>query len=370
MSKISRYSMAAGLVFGLAACAESAPTSTADAATAGDATAADGASPADGSSTAGSTTYKPFDQANADPYLLRVVAYEKIKAIVGDAKLDAAMFGGGCDKYSATATTPSDPTKLASLYVESATLQASVKKRKDKHADNAGADLGTLIDTQICASLAAGATTTAASDAVGGVQWHGQLIQKGLLHYFYAAWYGYFFSGSRKDWDELMAAYGKSFDGKVEAGLAGLVAKRDANCGTTLAKDIWPKLLGGKAILEAALTKEGKAGNAEALTTLPPELTTLAAELDSKMQQVFALSLGHEFQEIAAGKSAVVKLAEARAFWRIVKPRVAAFDKAKGTKHTETLDKVEQDDPAKVDTVAGLAAIKAVWGLDVAALCK
>ncbi len=364
MSKISRFAMAAGVVLGLAACADGAPASSADAGTTGDGAAADGAS------VAAPTTYKPFDQANADPYLQRVYAYEAIKTIVGDAKLDAAMFGGGCDKYSPVATTPSDKAKLGSLYVESATMQTSVKKRKDKHADNAGADLGTLIDTQICASLAAGATTTAASDAVGGVQWHGQLIQKGLLHYFYAAWYGYFFSGSRKDWDELMAAYGKSFDGKVEAGLAGLVAKRDANCGTTLAKDIWPKLLGGKAILEAALAKEGKAGNAEALTTLPAELTALAADLDGKMQQVFALSLGHEFQEIAAGKSAVVKLAEARAFWRIVKPRVAAFDKAKGTKHMEVLDKVEQDDPAKVDTAAGLAAIKAIWGLDVAALCK
>ncbi|MBM4343715.1 MAG: hypothetical protein FJ100_10100 [Deltaproteobacteria bacterium] len=369
MSSLTRFSLAAGLVFGLAACPDSAPSSTADATATGD-TGADGAPAADGSGTAATTTYKPFDQANADPYSLRVVAYEKIKAIVGDAKLDASMFGGGCDKYNPAATTPSDPTKLGSLYVESATLQTSVKKRKDKHADNAGADLGALIDAQVCASLAAGATTTAASDAAGGVQWHGQLIQKGLLHYFYAAWYGYFFSGNRKDWDELMAAYGKSFDGKVDGGLAGLVAKRDANCGTTLAKDIWPKLLGGKAILEAALAKQGLTGNADKLTTLPPEMTALAAELDSKMQQVFALSLGHEFQEIAAGKSAVVKLAEARAFWRIVKPRVAAFDKAKGTKHVETLDKVDQDDPAKVDTAAGLAAIKAVWGLDVAALCK
>ncbi|MSQ83743.1 MAG: hypothetical protein EXR77_12805 [Myxococcales bacterium] len=315
-------------------------------------------------------TYKPFDQANADPYLQRVFAYEQIKGIVGATVLSSGQFGGDCSKYSPTATTASDPSKLASLYVESATLQTSVLKRKDKHADNGGADLGKAIDAQICASLAAGATTTAAADAIGGVQWHGQLIVKGLLHYFYAAWYGYLASGNRKDWDEAMAAWGKSFDGKVDSGLAALAAKRDAQCGTQLGKDIWSKLLSGRAILADALTKEGKAGNADTLATLPTELKALQTAVDGQLQQVFALSLGHELVQIQAGTAVAVKLAEARAFWRILKPRVAAFDKAKGTQHLIILDLVEQDDPSKIKPSEGLAAIQAVWGVDVAAACK
>lgn len=364
MRTLLRLIVTAGLVLGHSACADSAATgndaagSTADTTSGGDATAG------------APTSYKPFDQANADPYLLRVIAYEKVKTIVGDAKLAPGDFGLGCDKYNATSTAPSDATKLGSLYVESATLQTSVLKRKDKHADNAGADLGTAINDQICASLAAGATATAAVDAVGGVQWHGQFIQKSLLHYFYSAWYGYLLSGNRKDWDEGMAALGKSFDGKVDSGLIGLAAKRDSLCGTMLAKDLWTKQLTGRAFLEAALTKEGKTANADTLTKLTPELEALAAQLDAKMQLVFALSVGHELNEIGKGKSAAVKLIEGRVFWQVLKPRALAFDKAKGTKHAETLAQLEQDDPSKVDLAAGHAAVKAVWGVDASALCK
>lgn len=361
MSVSFRIPLLVAVVVGVSACAASAPT--------GDAAATSADAGADSTAVA-ATTYKPFDQANADPYLQRVFAYEQIKGIVGAAALSSAQFGSDCSKYSPTATTPSDPSKLASLYVESATLQTSVLKRKDKHADNSGADLGKAIDAQICTSLAAGATTTAATDAVGGVQWHGQLVVKGLLHYFYAALYGYLASGNRKDWDEAMAAWGKSFDGKADSGLAGLAAKRDTQCGTQLGKDIWSKLLSGRAILADALAKEGKTGNADNLATLPTELKALQTAIDGQLQQVFALSLGHELVQIQAGTAVAVKLAEGRAFWRILKPRVAAFDKAKGTQHLIILDLVEQDDPGKVKAIEGLAAIQAIWGVDVAAACK
>lgn len=351
----------ASLVLLFAGCADSAPSGS-------DATA--GADAAGDSSAAAATTYKPFDPANAEPYQIRVAAQTKIAAIVDGDKFAAGDFGKPCGQYNAKAATPSDPTKIGSLYVESQALQGNVQERQDKHADNAGAEIGKQLDAQICAAIEAGGKTTAGKDAVGGVLWHGQIVAKSLLHYQYVAWYDYLRAGNRTDWDEGMGVYGRSFDGKTAGGLAELAAERDAACGTTLAKEIWTALLTGKALVDGALKKAGKNGPEDELDKLTPELDALSATVDGKMQQVLALAVGHELAELQAGKGGAVELMEARMFWQMLKPRVLAFDKAKGTQHAATFGQLDGDDYAKVKAADILAAVKAIWAVDAVALCK
>ncbi|MBI5610940.1 MAG: hypothetical protein HY902_18860 [Deltaproteobacteria bacterium] len=351
-------------VSALSACdsdAGSTAASTADAG--GDTAGAD--------TTAAGKGYVPFSQANLQNQLARVAAWRSIANLHGSKAFSAADFGQSCGAWSPTATTASDPKKIASLYVETANLSAKVAARKDAHSYAAGAAVGLALDASICQAIAAGAQAgSVAREAVGSIDWHAQVVNKALLHFFYASLYNYLVDGSRKGYDEGVGYYGMSLDGTDPSGLAETAAKRDANCGTTYATQIWQRLRDGRALLDAALKAEGKTGNDDKLSALTPQLKQLAEEIDGLMLEVFALSLGREILGLQKGEEGAVELVEARMFAAVVRPYMEYRDKEKGTTHAAALQALNQDDPSKVDTAAVLAAIKAVWGLDVPQLCK
>jgi len=372
MSTRSTFAAFAATLVLAAGCADpAAPAATTDTKggdSSADATTGDASTSTDAA--AGTKTYKPFAFTNLENQIKRVGAYEAIQALRKGAEFAPAHFGESCAKWSPSASTASDPKKFGSLYVETASLQAKVQGRKDAHADNAGAAIGLAIDASVCSAIAAGHSTTAPRKAVHSIDWHGQVVAKSLLQFFYVSLHHYMVSGSRKGYDEGVGYYGMALDGSEPLGLAGTVASRDANCGTTYGQQLWSLLLDGRSKLDAALTKAGKTGNEDALTPLPADLAANAAEIETRLQEVFALSLGRELKELAAGKDPAIKLIEARMFWTILKPRIAAFDQNKGTQHAATFAQLAGDDPAAVKTDAILAAIKAIWGLDVVALCK
>ena len=315
--------------------------------------------------------YQPFQQANLANQLLRVGAWQTINTLRKSADFKAEHFGESCSKWSPTATAASDPKKFASLYVETANLGAKVAGRKDVHPYANPVELGKQLDAAICAAIEAGAKAgSTARDSVGSIDWHAQIIDKSLQQFFYASLFNYLMDGSRKGYDEGIGYYGMSLDGAEGIGLAGTVASRDANCGTTYASQIWDLLRSGRAKLDAALTAEGKTGNEDKLSKQTPDLQALASEIDGKILEVLALSLGREMIGIQKGDKPAIKLIEGRMFAAMLLPYVADWDKQKTTAHAAALQSLLQDDPTKADTAKILSAIQAIWGLDVAKLCK
>lgn len=348
----------------LAGCASEDGSQASADATSGDTSAAD-------SSSAGAG-YTPFQQANLENQLVRVSGYNQIAVLRKSADFKAENFGESCAKWNIAGKSPTDATKIASLYVESAELSAKVKARKDAHDYNKNAPLGVDVDKAICDAIEAGAKAGAVErNKVGSIDWHAQFVDKGLQHFYYLSLYTYLVGGTRKGYDEGVGYYGRALDGSDGAkGISATVKSRDGNCGTTYTNDIWALLKTGRNQLDTALTAAGKSGNEDKLDAIPADLAATAAEIDKKLLQVFAISMGREMQGIQKGDKPEIKLSEGRGFFRILKPYLAEWDKQKGTKYaTELAVGLEQDDPTKVEPQKVLDAIKAVWGLDVPALC-
>ncbi|MSP91729.1 MAG: hypothetical protein EXR79_07990 [Myxococcales bacterium] len=350
------------VVGAVSACSDAAPATS----TSGDTVSHPDA--ADGGATA---AYTPFLQANLQNQLVRVAGFHAIQALRKSADFKADSFGETCAKWNVAGTTPTDLSKIASLYVESAELQTKVKARKDAHTHNKDAALGLAIDASVCGAIEAGAKAGGvARNAVGSIDWHAQVVDKGLQHFFYLSLYNYLVAGTRKGYDEGVGYFGRALDGSTDAkGLAATVKARDENCGTAHAAGIWEQLKKGRAELEKTLAAAGKTGNEDAV---PPSAAALeiAADVDRRLLHVFALSMGRELLELQQGTDPAIKLIEARMFWRMLRPHVAAHDQAKGTQLVADLDaRLGQDDPAKGQPAFGLTALQTVFGLDVAQLC-
>ena len=345
-----------------ASCTDSSPATPA---------AADAGTPADAAAAGGTAGYSPFLQANLQNQLVRVAGFHTIQSLRKSADFKAEAFGGTCAKWNAAGTAPTDPTRIASLYVESAELQTKVKARKDAHAHNKDAALGLAIDASVCGAIEAGGLAgSVARKAVGSIDWHAQVVDKGLQHFFYLSLYHYLVAGTRKGYDEGVGYFGRALDGSTDAkGVAATVKARDENCGTAHAAAIWDLLKMGRAELDKTLLAAGKTGNEDAVPLSAASLD-IAADIDRRLLHVLALSLGRELLELQKGTDPAIKLIEARMFWRMLRPHVAAHDAAKGTKLAADLDaRLQQDEPGKVEPAVGLAAIQTVFGLDVAKLC-
>ncbi|MGM0576066.1 MAG: hypothetical protein ACQEXJ_10095 [Myxococcota bacterium] len=317
--------------------------------------------------------YEPFDQSNLQSQLLRVGAYETIQSIRKSDDFAAEDFGGSCDAWNPEAGSPSDATKIASNYVETASLAHKVETRADDHAYNEGAPIGEEIHASICEAIEAGSAVdpSTGTDAAHGIGWYGQVVDKALLHFSYLYVHHELVIGARKNWDEGFGQFGTSFDGTEAEGLAATTAARDDNCGTTYTQDIYDKLIEGRNLLDAALTDAGKDGNADALEEWPAELEALVEDVDRMMLEVFAISFAREFVGLLAGDAPAIKLIEGRMFFRILRPYLEKYDADHGTSFVADLEpQLEQDDPSQVDAQSMIDMVDTVFGIDVPALCN
>lgn len=312
--------------------------------------------------------YRPFSTANLQNQLLRVGAYSEIHSLRKSADFHAASFGGSCEAWSGEASTPTDPSKIASLYVETASLAAKVAGRADDHAYAAGEPVGAAIHGRICGAIAAGsAADDAHPDVAEGVAWQAQVVDKALQHFFYLSVFHEMVQGARAKWDEAVGYYGMSLDGAEPSGIAATAASRDGNCGTTYAKDIFGLLVLGRDRLDAALTAAGVAGDEAELEVIPADVQEVIDAVDAKLLDVFAISMAREFIALRAGEEPAIKLIEGRSFFWILEPFVLSVDPPLAAAMRA---EVTKEDPADVDATLLIDAVKAIWGLDVEALCQ
>lgn len=316
------------------------------------------------------TTYEPFSQAHLQNQLLRVGAYEEIQKIRKGESFSAADFGTGCASWSGDVTTPSDPTKIGSLYIETAELAAKVEGRKDDHAYNAGAAIGADIHGRICDAISTGSAVpdSVGKDDVAGIGWYGQIVDKSIQHFLYLSVYHEMALGARAKWDEGFGYSGLPMDGDATKaqGIAKTAASRDGNCGTTYVRDLHAAFITGRDQLEAALEAAGKTGAEDALDALPADLQETVDEIDRMFLEVFAISFAREYIELAAGENPAIKQIEGRIFFYILEPYIRSVD---ATLADEMKAEAEKDDPSAVDTDLMIGAVKTVFGLDVPALC-
>ncbi len=318
--------------------------------------------------------YAPFSLANLQSQQARVGAYSAIGAIRKAASFSAADFGDDCTSWSPAATESADPTKIASLYIETASLAAKVAGRKDDHAWNVGAAIGAEIHADICAAIGAGSKTDAATakDAVGGIGWHAQVVDKSLQHFFYQSVFHELSAGARKNWDEAVGYFGADLGGDPAKaqGIAATTRSRDSGCKTTYHASILAKMKAGAVALDAALTAAGKTGNEDALVPLPADVQGIVDDVDRMLREVFALSVAHELIELKAGDNPTIKLIEARMYWRILEPFVLGWDADHGTSHAATIAaELDKDAAASLDPDAVLAGLEAVFALNAETIC-
>lgn len=341
--------------------------------TACDSSSDDGAATTEADTTGGgatATTYEPFSQANLQSQLLRVGAYEQIQAIRKGESFAAADFGTSCEAWSGDVTTPTDPTKIGSLYVETAELAAKVAGRQDDHGYNKGAKIGKDIYDRICDAIATGSAVpvTVGKDEVAGIGWYGQVVDKSIQHFLYLSTYHEMVLGARQKWDEGFGYAGldRGGDATKAQGIAKTAVSRDGNCGTTYARDLHAAFIAGRNQLDAALKAEGKTGNEDALAAIPADLQESIDEIDRMFLEVFAISMAREYVELAAGDEPAIKLIEGRSFFFILQPYLKSVDPDLATKMATEAAK---DDPSAVDTALMIGAVKTVFGIDVPGLC-
>jgi hypothetical protein len=312
--------------------------------------------------------YRPFSASNLQNQLLRVGAHAEINALRKGDGFGAGAFGGSCEAWSPEASTPTDPTQIGSLYIETASLAAKVSGRQDDHAYAAGEAIGEALHARICGAIAAGsAASQAAPEATEGTAWQAQIVDKSLQHFFYLSVFHEMTQGARAKWDEAVGYYGMSLDGSQADGIAATAASRDKNCGTTYAKDIFGLLVLGKDRLDAALTAAGHDGAEASLEALPADLREVIEAVDAKLLEVFAISMAREFIALRAGEDPAIKLIEGRSFFWVLEPFLLSVDP---TLAAAMRAEVTKADPSEVDATLLIDAVKTVWGLDVAALCQ
>ncbi len=297
-------------------------------------------------------------------------AYTDIVALRKGDGFAAADFGGACDDWNPEAGAATDATRIASLFIETASLSTKVQGRKDDHAYNEGDPVGEALYASICEAVGSGSAVDAATDAnaLHGIGWHGQVVDKALLHFFYLSVYHELLLGARSKWDEGFGYFGIDFDGAVDnaQGLAATAVKRDGNCGTDYAGTIFDLLIEGRDLLDQALNAEDKPGNDETLETIPDELWDVIEMIDLAMLEVFAISFAREWIGLEAGDKPIIKLIEGRMFFRILKPAIVDYDP---TLAADLEAQLEQDDPDQVDTQAMTDMVKTIWDIDVRNSC-
>jgi hypothetical protein len=241
----------------------------------------------------GADTYTAFDPQNHASQDVRVQAQADIAA-----KADEAI---------------ADPTKAAALFAEiealykgSADLQAKVQGRADDHFpdDPEAAKVGAVIDGHIMAAIARGKAATTATDA--GIA--KQVIDKSLTWFFYLSVYHELVLGARDKYDEAFGylGTGPTNDPAALRSVALTASKRDANNGTTLEPALFQAIIDGSCALDTRLIE----GGAESIDwTTDEAYAAKVRAIDETMQQVIALSVGHELfkpvKDLEAGEAKV-----------------------------------------------------------------
>lgn len=267
--------------------------------------------------------YLAFDAANHAPQDLRLTRIDEIVALFDQAAADISKASGNA------------ATALTIYKATDANLQAKVQGRLDMRSSPPQA-VGAEIDKAITDAIEKMRTATDPQDVKVAKQY---AEKAGFQRFLYLSVMEELLKEpSKKHYDE---AYGYMGSGQTNAeagrkGLAKLATRRDDNNGTTLAAELFALVLDGSCALETALTslkKETMAANESA------QYAQAAQQIDTKLQLVFAYSVGHELIDyIKAGtdaKSAQIKLAEADGFLKSMEPSMQAAGGAKAALATE-----------------------------------
>ncbi|MBI4510006.1 MAG: hypothetical protein HY698_10260 [Deltaproteobacteria bacterium] len=299
---------------------------------------------------AAATSYIPFSASNMAAQQARVGIYEEIVAIRKATGFDKTKCGD-------IAGTPAAGT-IAEAYTRNdatgGVLRDKVNGRKDDHAYNKDATIGTTMNAIITEAITkCHAGTLSAALA-------GQFVDKTLQWFFYASVYHELALTSAggdtapAKLDEAFGYYGRSTDGATSRGISGTAKKRDDNFGLTLNNTIFQLFLQGR--------DEVAAKNFAAVTET-------AKKMDQNLLAVLAYSVAREFKELPADAAPDVKLAEGKNFFNIIEPYMLKGSTAETKTDAEyiraQIDKTTFDKAKEIDAAGIVSRIEKAFGIDV-----
>jgi hypothetical protein len=201
--------------------------------------------------------YVPFDQASV------AAADSKVKTL---------------DELR-TALEAKDFAAIKTAY--ESTFQADLKALEAAHSYvSEGASLGTALDQQVEAAIAAGA---AASD-VKQKEVAEEQIQTIVSRWTFETIYGELTKNTKEGWDRAFGFYGRSADGATSEGIAGTAGERDTEFAVRKNDAVYAAFITGRNALAAGDTAT---------------VTAQVALIDKTITEVFGLSAHHEFAEAA-----------------------------------------------------------------------
>jgi hypothetical protein len=224
----------------------------------GDAGTGGEASGGNGGGTGGAASGPPaFIEAEAPVTLAHADAYDAMADLLGEASFTAENLGDPTRFSSSGATTPSEPTRLASLYFETDGLNAAVQQVQDTRTGiTPTPDLGAALAQDFVQDLTLGAVSDAPPDERGGARFAGWHAVRTLDAYLLL-----------RAIDGLSERSGTGFDRAVGLlwdaeghphGLGRRIAEGDAACGGDTLGELQALFVEVREPFATALTEKGE----------------------------------------------------------------------------------------------------------------
>ena len=325
----------------------------------GDGAGGGGNAGAGGDSVGGPPAYlegePPATLAHAD-------AYDKMVALLSQATFTVDNLGDPVDFSASGATTPSAPTKLASLYFETETFHTSVQAVEDKRAGVPPMpDIGASLAQDFVQDLTLGAVSESPADARGGARFAGWHAVRTLDTYLLLRALQGLDERSGTGFDRALGLLWNAAG--APQGLGKRIADADAACGTQVLADLEAKLNEVRGPFAAALETRGELDPLDRKVIRvgdSPEYDAFVPQADRLLHEGLALSFVAGLRNTPL---TALDQAQALAAYGALSPRVLALNPDGDTYVGQQLD---QALPAQID-VAGMPGQPGIAGILTAA---
>lgn len=234
-----------------------------------------------------SASYLAFDSANHESQDIRLQAHADITELLKEAATDLDE-----DNASDAADKIAEAREIYTDVSLSADLRTKVQGRLDQHVDGDPLQ-GDRLDDTIIAWLDHAADAETGLEVDLAAQW----IDKTLSEFFFLSVHHELLEGAREKWDEAYGYFGSGPENSEGSllGLALTAFKRDSTNGTSLEPRVYNNFIDGSCVIATALDESDE----ESMDVMDhDELGDIVMDIDTDMQKVLAMSVGHEAYEM------------------------------------------------------------------------
>jgi hypothetical protein len=315
---------------------------------------------ATGGSTGGapSTAIPPIEPDTQPTTPAHARAYDLMVALVDEEDFDVPALGDPALFAGSPATEPSAPGVLASLYFETAGLNADVQATRDtRQGIEADPERGKAIGQRFVQSLTLGAASEGSPEARGGAHFMGWRAVRALDAYLLLRAFDGFDERSGAGFDR---AVGLLFDADgTPHGLGRRIAQADAACGTDALVSLKTALLDVRDPFATALEEKGEYDPLDRKVIGigdSPAYDAFLLQVDTRLHQGLALAF---LAGLKADETTPLAQAQALSTYEILSPKVFAQNPEGDAYIGQQLDQslASEIDLAGIDDEPGVRAL-------------